>query len=116
MKTTRAVLLLAALGLSAAGCNCGIEPVGNDAGATGGGMTGGGGGATGGGGGTTGGGGMTGGGGGAPGPNVVEFASASGRVGQASGLSGDVQLGVAPARLRASGGTLTLEGSAVLQP
>ena len=132
MITTRAVLLLAAVILGGAGCNCGTPPSGDDGGtgggnATGGGnSTGGGGETTGGGGGTTGGGGggTTGGGGGTTGggggttaaPNLIEFSSAAGRVGQPNGLTADVQLGLSPTRLRASGGTLSLEGSAVLQP
>jgi hypothetical protein len=120
----RIVMLAFSVGLFA-GCNCGMPPPeagdggsgGGGAVATGGGGTGGG--ATGGGGGGGGGGGaVTGGGGGttAAGPDVLSISSGAGRVGEASGLSAEIQIGLAPAPLRASGGTFVLEGSAVLNP
>ncbi|MDP1827476.1 MAG: hypothetical protein Q8L48_29670 [Archangium sp.] len=98
-----------------------MPPTGDDGGTGGGGggTTGGGGGTTGGGGGglTGGGGGTTGGGGGTTAsPNVLEFSSAAGRVAQPNGVTADVQFAVTPTRVRASGGTISLEGSAVLQP
>ncbi|MEW5739115.1 MAG: hypothetical protein AB1938_09320 [Myxococcota bacterium] len=104
--------LLLALG---GGCNCGAPPGAEDGGLGGG--AGGGtmdaGGGSGGGGGGGGGGGSVGGG---PGPDVIEFSSASGRVTSTGGLTADVQLGVVPASRRAAGGPFVLEGSAVLSP
>ena len=109
MINAKTALLCAALAVVGAGCNCGGPPIGEDGGAGGGGGTGGG---------TGGGGGQVGGGGGATGvlAPIIEFSAAAGRVGGATGLSADVQLGVIPARLRASGGPFVLEGSAVLLP
>ncbi|MEW6434747.1 MAG: hypothetical protein AB1730_24880 [Myxococcota bacterium] len=111
MDTTRALLLWVGLWLAATGCNCGASPTGDDAGV----IDGGGPAAD--GGEAADGGGMSGSDGGARvGPDVAEFSSAAGRVSHATGLTADIQLGIAPARLRASGGAITLEGSAVLQP
>jgi hypothetical protein len=105
---------LTVLAVTGAGCNCGGPPTAEDAGTGGGG----GGGAFGGGGGGAfgGGGGAFGGGGGATGGPVIEFSAAAGHVSGSSGLSAEVQVGVVPARQRASGGALVLEGSAVLLP
>ena len=125
MFNLKKALLVATLGAALTGCNCGGPPVAEDGG-TGGGNATGGGGPTG-GGTSTGGGNATGGGGGGtldagtdagtsgPAGAVIEFSSAAGRV-TSSSFSADVQVGLVPTRLRASGGSLSLEGSAVLLP
>lgn len=121
MNNLKKALLVATLGAALTGCNCGGPPVAEDGGTGGGNATGGGS--------STGGGNATGGGGGggvamdagtdagSPGPTgtVIEFSSAAGRVSSTS-FSADVQIGLVPTRLRASGGSLSLEGSAVLLP
>jgi hypothetical protein len=127
MNNLKKALLVATLGAALTGCNCGGPPVAEDGGTGGGNATGGG--QSTGGGSSTGGGNATGGGGGGgvamdagtdagstgPTGTVIEFSSAAGRVSSTS-LSADVQIGLVPTRLRASGGSLSLEGSAVLLP